>query len=58
MGEANLDKIRSVELQLSFTPNRGSLKPSDVPNYTVYTWAETYNILRIFGGRGGLLFGY
>jgi len=24
----------------------------------IHIWAESYNILRIFGGRAGLLFGY
>jgi hypothetical protein len=57
-GEANLDKIPNVALQLEFQPFRGSTKASDTPSYTVYIWAETYNILRVYGGRGGLLFKY
>jgi len=24
----------------------------------VYVWAATYNILRVYGGRAGLLFAY
>jgi hypothetical protein len=58
MGHANLDKIRRVELDLTFKPMRGSLQASSVPTYTVYIWAETYNLLRVYGGRAGLLFGY
>jgi hypothetical protein len=57
-GEANLDKIMNVELALELHPNCGSVNPNDVPRYFVYVWAETYNILRVYGGRAGLLFGY
>jgi len=57
-GHANLDKIQKIELSLSFRPFRGSLSMKDVPNYTVSVWAETYNILKVYGGRGGLLFTY
>jgi hypothetical protein len=58
MGHANLDKVRRVELDLTFKPFRGSLKLTDVPTYTIYVWAETYALLRVYGGRAGLLFGY
>ena len=58
MGHANLDKVRRVELDLTFKPFRGSLKLTDVPTYTIYIWAETYALLRVYGGRAGLLFGY
>jgi hypothetical protein len=57
-GEANLDKFSHIELALEFHPNRGSINPTDVPRYNVYVWAETYNVLRIYGGRAGLLFAY
>ena len=57
-GEANLDKILNIELALELHPNCGSANPNDVPRYQVYVWAETYNILRVFGGRAGMLFGY
>ena len=57
-GEGNLDKVQRVELQLDFKPFRGSLNPNNVPRYNVYVFAETYNIFRVYGGRGGLLFGY
>jgi len=58
MGHANLDKIPKIELALNFKPFAGSVRVSDVPSYTVYIWAETYAILRVYGGRAGLLFGY
>jgi len=57
-GHANLDKILKVELSLTFKPFRGSTRVTDVPGYTVYVWAETYNILKVYGGRAGLLFNY
>jgi hypothetical protein len=57
-GEANLDKIQRIELQLGFKPLRGSINPNAVPRYNVYIFAETYNVFRVYGGRAGLLFGY
>ena len=57
-GEANLDKITRIALELSFQSTRGNLRATDVPHYTVYVWAECYNILRVYGGRAGLLFKY
>ena len=58
MGEANFDKLTRVELNLDFKPVRGSNRTTDIPSYTVYVWAETYNILRVYGGRAGCLFNY
>lgn len=59
MGHANLDKIMNIDLFLEFKPTRGSLRATGTqPSYTVYTWFETYNILRVYGGRAGLLFGF
>lgn len=57
-GEANLDKITTIGLELEFKPFRGQSDPNQVPRYIVYIWAETYNILRVYGGRGGLMFAY
>jgi len=57
-GEANLDKIGSVDLELEFRPFAGTSNPNAVPRYIVRTWAETYNILRVYAGRGGMLFAY
>jgi len=55
-GEANLDKVEKVELRLQLKPLLGSIDPNNVPRFIVYCFAETYNILRIYGGRAGLLF--
>jgi hypothetical protein len=57
-GEANLDKVPQIDLLLEFAPNRGSYNSNDVHDYIVYVWAETYNILRVFGGRAGIMFAY
>jgi hypothetical protein len=57
-GEANLDKIPNINLNLQFRPFRGTILAGQVPSYTVYIYAETYNILRVYGGRAGLLFKY
>jgi len=57
-GEGNLDKVPQRELLLELAPNRGSYNPNAVPSYTVYIWAETYNILRVYGGRAGIMFAY
>jgi len=47
MGECNMNRIMKKELRLGFTgPQR----------LWIYTWVETYNILKIYGGRGALLF--
>jgi len=57
-GEANLDKIVNINLQLDLHPLAGYVDPNAVPRYLVYIWAETYNIFRVYGGRAGLMFGY
>ena len=53
MGEANMNRIMKKELRFGIAGTGGT--PQRV---WVYVWAETYNILRIFGGRAGLLFSY
>jgi hypothetical protein len=58
IGEANFDRITKRWLHLDLAPYVGRLDPGQVPSYNVYVWAETYNILRIYGGRAGLMFGY
>ena len=58
MGHANHDKIRRLELDLTFKQIRGSTQLTSVPAYTIYVWAETYALLRVYGGRAGLLFSY
>lgn len=53
MGEANLNRIMKKELRLGIAGSKGQSQ-----RVWVYLWLETFNILRIFGGRAGLLFGY
>ena len=55
-GEANLAKIIKKELVLQISPKRGLIGGADVNNYVVYVYLATYNILRVYGGRAGLLF--
>ena len=57
-GEGNLDKVPQREMLLEIAPIRGTYNPSLVNSYTVYIWAETYNILRVYGGRAGIMFAY
>lgn len=57
-GEANADKLYRMNLQLEFAPLRGYSAPTAVPRYNVYVWGEMYNVLRVYGGRAGLLFDY
>ena len=57
-GEANLDKITNRDLILRFRTPYGNISGLDVKRFVVYVWAETYNVLRVYGGRAGLLFAY
>ena len=57
-GEANLDKIVNRELVLQMRPRRGLAGGAVTENYVVYVYAETYNILRVYGGRAGTMFPY
>ena len=57
-GEANLDKVEKLEIHFQMNPLRGSIDPNNVPRYRILAFAETYNILRIYGGKAGLLFAY
>jgi len=52
-GAANLDKIVHKELVLSFASPSG---PLNVGRFTVYVYAETYNVMRVYGGRAGMMF--
>jgi hypothetical protein len=47
-GEANMNRINKKELRLGIN---GGQK-------WIYVWAETYNVLKIYGGRATLLFAY
>lgn len=53
-GEANLDKMTHRDLVLQYRVANGW----QIPQYTVYVYAETYNVLRVYGGRAGLMFAY
>ena len=57
-GEANLDKIVNRELVLQMSPQRGLAGGAVTENYVAYVYAETYNILRVYGGRAGTMFPY
>ena len=54
-GEANLDKVLNISLQLEFKSLSSNSLP---PRYIIYAWAQTYNIFRVYAGRGGMLFAY
>lgn len=54
-GEANLDKIFNINLRLNLQPFPGT---NTVPRYRIHVWAETYNIFRVYGARGGMMFAY
>ena len=56
LGEANLDKIQTMNLLLEFK-SLDMLSPI-YPTYNIYIYVETYNILKVYGGRAGLLFGF
>ena len=57
-GEANLDKINNRDLVLQFRTRSGNQAGTDVGRFVVYVYAETYNILRVYGGRAGLMFAF
>ena len=57
-GEANLDKIVNRDLVLQLRPVRGNIGGTVVPSYVVHIYAATYNILRVYGGRAGMMFAY
>ena len=58
MGEANMDKIKRITLSLGFHGPTGD--PTDVYADRFFTrvFAETYNILRVYGGRATTMFAY
>lgn len=57
-GEANLDKITNRDLVLQFRTLSGNPTGTDVERCVVYIYAETYNILRVYGGRAGMMFAF
>lgn len=61
LGNANFGRLQKKELRLTLNPFPESatvVKENKYPRYIIYCWVETMNILKIFGGRGTLLFGY
>ena len=55
MGEGNLNRIMKKDMRFIIQPCGGS---TTNPRVWIYLWAETYNIFRVYGGRGTLLFNY
>lgn len=58
LGEANLDKLRRAEVRLQMSPQRGCLNPMQVDRFWIQIYFQTYNILRVYGSRGSMLFNY
>jgi hypothetical protein len=58
MGQANLDKVLRLNLSLGFHGKTGLITDDNADRYWIRTFAETYNILRIYGGRGTMMFAY
>jgi hypothetical protein len=58
MGEANLDKVQRINLVLGFHGKTGSIVDTVTERFNVFIFAETYNILRVYGGRAGMMFAY
>jgi hypothetical protein len=52
-GAANWDKIPRKEMYLSMADG---VACTQHPNMNVYVWATNWNMLKVFGGRAGLLF--
>jgi hypothetical protein len=53
-GASNWEKLPKQELELT-------MKPDTKQNFTdlnIYAYVTTYNIFRVFGGRGVMLFAY
>jgi hypothetical protein len=58
IGEANLDKVLRLNLSLGFHGKSGILTDAYVNRFNTYIFAETYNIFRVYGGRGTMMFAY
>jgi hypothetical protein len=52
-GAANWDKLPRKELFLTMS---GGPNCSAPPDMNVYVWVTTWNVLKVFGGRAGMLF--
>jgi hypothetical protein len=58
IGQANLDKVLRLNLTLGFHGKSGIMNDMYIDRYKTYVFAETYNIFRVYGGRGGMMFAY
>ena len=52
-GAANWDKIPRKEFYLTMNDGRSSPTP---PNLNLYVYVTIWNVFKVFGGRGGMLF--
>ena len=52
-GAANWDKIPRKEMYLSMASGPACTQH---PNMNIYVWTTNWNVLKVFGGRAGLLF--
>jgi len=58
LGEANLDKVQRISLSLGFHGKTGEIADAYTERFLVRVYAETYNIFRVYGGRGAMMFAY
>jgi len=58
LGHANLDKVQRITLSLGFHGITGDPTDNYVERFWIRTYAETYNIFRVYGGRGTMMFAY
>lgn len=58
LGQANLDKIQRLNLSLGFHGVTGDPTDNYAERFWVRTYAETYNVFRVYGGRGAMMFAY
>jgi hypothetical protein len=52
-GAANWDKIPRKEIFITLNRGRNNTSP---PNMNIYVYTTIWNVFKIFGGRGGMLF--
>jgi hypothetical protein len=53
-GYSNWDKLPKKELHLTMNPDT----ENKYPNMNIYVYVTIYNVFRVFGGRGAMLFAY
>ena len=58
LGEANLDKVQRISLSLGFHGKTAEIADAYTERFLVRVYAETYNIFRVYGGRGAMMFAY